>query len=88
VPLIVASETKATARPGKVLAWTEAAAHVRTAETAAHVAATHMRAAKAAAYMATTAAHVTATTAAARKRVSCQSPGESGGRCQNDHGLT
>jgi hypothetical protein len=74
------------------------AAYVRTAETTGHVAASetaaHMSAAEAAdmaataTHMTATSAHVTAATAAARKRVSCEAPGESGSRCQNDHGLT
>src|SRR6202008_1620373 len=92
---IAVADAKATAPPGKVRTEAAAhmsAAHVRTAETATHVAASepaaHMSAAEAAAHMATTSAHVTATAAAARKRVSCQSPGERGSRCQNDHCLS
>jgi hypothetical protein len=61
---------------------TKVAAYAGTAEAAAHVSA----AAEPAAHMsATTEA---ATSPAARKRVSGQSPGESGSRRQDDHSLT
>jgi hypothetical protein len=60
-----------------------------TTEMASAKAAAHVSAAKAAAHMTATAAAVsTAAPAAARKRVSGQSPGESGSRSQNDHRLT
>jgi hypothetical protein len=67
-----------TARPGKVptckaaVEAAKAAAHMATTEPASHMATT-----ESAAHMGTTTAHMTA--AAARKRVSEQSPCESGG---------
>ena len=71
-------------------------AHVSAAEPA-HVTATHVAATEPAAHMSATpetpavstpATVSTAETPAARERVSGQSPGESGSRRQNDHGLT
>jgi hypothetical protein len=63
-----------------------------TTEMASAKAAAHVSAAKAAAHVTATAAAVStaasAASAAARKRVSAQSPGESGSRSQNDHRLT
>ena len=66
---------------------TKVAAYAGTAEAAAHVSvaaepATHMSATTEAATVSTP------TSPAARKRVSGQSPGESGSRSQDDHGLT
>jgi hypothetical protein len=90
------------ARLGKVLTRKAAAeSPARTAEMAPAKAAAHVSAAaERAAHMSATtetAAHMSATTAAivstptspaGRKRVSGQSPGESGSRRQDDHGLT
>jgi hypothetical protein len=66
---------------------TKVAAYASTAEATAHVSAaaepaTHMSATK------ETATVSTPTSPAARKRVSGQSPGESGSRRQDDHSLT
>jgi hypothetical protein len=70
-------------------------AHVSAAEPA-HVSATHVSAAEPAAHMSATpeppavstpATVSTPASPAARERVSGQSPGESGSRRQNDHGL-
>ena len=66
-------------------------AHVSGAEPAAHVAATetpaHMSATTEPPAVSTPTTVSTATSPAARKRVSGQSPGESGSRSQNDHSL-
>jgi hypothetical protein len=59
------------------MAKARAAAHVSAAEPAAHMSATTE-----------TATVSTPTSPAARKRVSGQSPGESGSRRQDDHSLT
>jgi hypothetical protein len=84
----------ASAEPAHVSAAAEPA-HARAAEPA-HVSAAHVSATKPAAHMSATteppavSAPTTASTAtspAARKRVSGQSPGESGSRSQNDHSL-
>jgi hypothetical protein len=92
---------EATAGPGEVLTRKGAAeSRARTAEMAATESAAHMSASEPTAHMSTaeTATHMSATTetapvstptsAATRKRISGQSPGESGGRSQNDHDLT
>jgi hypothetical protein len=91
-----ATESRATT--GK-MASAKAAAHARAAAEPAHLSATepaHMSAAEPAAHMSATTdppAVSTPTTVstpaspAARKRISGQSPGESGSRRQNDHGL-
>jgi hypothetical protein len=62
------------------------AADVSAAEAAAHMSATT----ETSTVSTTEAATMSASTssAAARQRVSGQSPGESGSRCQDDHGLT
>ena len=66
-------------------------AHVSAAEPAAHVAATepaaHMSATTKAPAVSTPTTVSTPASPAARKRVSGQSPGESGSRSQNDHSL-
>jgi hypothetical protein len=54
---------------------------------AAAEAAAHMAAAAESATVSTPATMSTATSTAARKRVSGQPPGESGSHSQNDHGL-
>jgi hypothetical protein len=89
----MAIAAEAAARPGKVLtrkAATESPA--RTAEMApAKAAAQVSAAAEPAAYMSATtepATVSTPTSPAARRRVSGQSPGESGSRGQDDHDLT
>ena len=74
------------------MASAKAAAHMSAAEPAAHAGAaaepaTHMTAAAEPAPVSTSTSTSTST-AAARKRVSGQSPGESGGRQQHDHSLT
>jgi hypothetical protein len=86
-----ASESAASAAE---MAAAEAAAHASAAEAAAHMSATeataHMPATEATAHMPATAETSTVptpTSAAARKRVSSQSPGESGSRRQDDHGF-
>ena len=67
-------------------------AHVSAAEPAAHVAAAepaaHMSATTEPPAVSTPTTVSTPASPAARKRVSGQSPGESGSRSQNDHGLT
>jgi hypothetical protein len=85
------------ARPGHVRTREAAAAteatYMAATEATAHMAATeataHMAAAEATAHMAAAAepATVSTATATARKRVSGQSPSESGSHSQNDHGL-
>ena len=88
--MVIAAE--AAARPGKVLtrkAATESPA--TTAEMApAKAAAQVSAAAEPAAYMSATTETATSapTSPAARRRVSGQSPGESGSRRQDDHDLT
>jgi hypothetical protein len=80
-----ATESRATTGE---MASAKAAAHASAAEPAAHVAATEP-----AAHMSATteppavSTPTTVSTPAARERVSGQSPGESGSRRQNDHGL-
>ena len=86
------------AEPANVSATHVAAtepAHVSAAEPA-HVSATHVTATEPAAHMSATpdtpavstpTTVSTAETPAARERISGQSPGESGSRRQNDHGL-
>ena len=77
-----AAHAGAAAEPAHVSA-AEPAAHVAAAEPAAHMSATTEPPA-----VSTPTTVSTATSPAARKRVSGQSPGESGSRSQNDHGLT
>jgi hypothetical protein len=82
-------------RTREAAAATEATAHMAAAEATAHMAAAeataHMAAAEATAHMAAAAEPATVSTATApataRKRVSGQSPSESGSHSQNDHGL-
>jgi hypothetical protein len=66
-------------------------AHVSAAESAAHVAATepaaHMSATTEPPAVSTPTTVSTPASPAARERASAQSPGESGSRRQNDHGL-
>jgi hypothetical protein len=75
------------------MAPAKAAAHMGAAESATHMSATesatHMSATTETTGVSTPAAATvsTPTSPAARKRVSGQSPGESGSRSQNDHGL-
>ena len=78
------------------MASAEPAAHAGAAAEPAHASATHVAATEPAAHMSATpetpavstpTTVSTAETPAARERVSGQSPGESGSRRQNDHGL-
>ena len=88
-----ATESRATTG---VMASAEPAAHAGAAAEPAHVSATHVAATEPAAHMSATpetpavstpTTVSTAETPAARERISGQSPGESGSRRQNDHGL-
>jgi hypothetical protein len=83
-----ATESRATTGE---MASAKAAAHASAAEPAAHVAATepaaHMSATTEPPAVSTPTTVSTPATPAARERVSGQSPGESGSRRQNDHGL-
>jgi hypothetical protein len=88
-----ATESRATTGE---MASAEPAAHAGAAAQPAHVSAAHVSATEPAAHVAATTeppAVSTPTTVstpaspAARKRISGQSPGESGSRRQNDHGL-
>jgi predicted flap endonuclease-1-like 5' DNA nuclease len=88
-----ATESRATTGE---MASAEPAAHAGAAAEPAHVSAAHVSATEPAAHVAATTeppAVSTPTTVstpaspAARKRISGQSPGESGSRRQNDHGL-
>jgi hypothetical protein len=83
-----AADTSAAAKAADMSAAAKAAAHVTATAEAADMSA----AAKATTHMAATAEAPTVSTpttsAAARKRISGQSGGESGSRRQDDHGLT
>jgi hypothetical protein len=81
---------EAAARLGKVLTRKTATESPATAEMAPAKAAAHVSAAEPAhvSAAAETPTVSTPTSPAARKRVSGQSPGESGSRSQDDHGLT
>jgi hypothetical protein len=83
-----ATESRATTGE---MASAKAAAHASAAEPAAHMAATepaaHMSATTEPPAVSTPTTVSTPASPAARKRVSGQSPGESGSRRQNDHGL-
>ena len=76
-----AAHASATAKPAHVSA-AEPAAHVAATEPAAHMSATTEPPA-----VSTPTTVSTPASPAARERVSGQSPGESGSRRQNDHGL-
>jgi hypothetical protein len=87
--------TEVAARPGKVRTRKaaparEATAHMATTEATAHMptteATSHMTAAAEPAAVSTATATVSTATAA-RKRVSGQSPGESGRHSHNNHGF-
>ena len=83
-----ATESRATTGE---MASAKAAAHASAAEPAAHVAATepaaHMSATTKPPAVSTPTTVSTPASPAARERVSGHSPGESGSRRQNDHGL-
>jgi hypothetical protein len=95
-PAHVSATHVAATEPAAHVAATEPAAHmsathVAATEPAAHVAATepaaHMSATPETPAVSTPTTVSTAETAAARERISGQSPGESGSRRQNDHSL-
>jgi len=85
-----ATESRATTGE---MASAEPAAHAGAAAEPAHASAAHVSATEPAAHMSATpeppavSTPTTVSTPAARKRISGQSPGESGSRRQNDHGL-
>jgi hypothetical protein len=80
------ASTAEMAKTADVGAGAEAAAHMSAAEAAAQMSATT----ETSTVSTTEAPTMSASTssAAARQRVSGQSPGESGSRCQDDHGFT